>query len=123
MEGPMEDPYVNEVALVGRLADRPVRRELPSGGSVLAWRLIIDRPRRDGGRRVVDTIPCARFGGPSAGPAAEQWRAGDLVEVHGALRRRFWRGGESGRFEVEVHAAELLAVAAPAVPAVSPGAR
>lgn len=87
----------NEVRLLGRWA-AAVTRALPSGDEVVTARLVV--PRADCG---VDTIDCAL------------WRAdlrrralrvplGSVVEVHGSLRRRFWRTptGPASRYEVEV---------------------
>ena len=101
----MEDyPYVNDVSLVGRLADHPTVKTLPSGDLIMVWRLIVDRPpeERRTPRRVVDTINCVTFAGEVIGRAGE-WRPGDLLELRGALRRRFWAGGS--RCEVDVHRA------------------
>lgn len=102
--------HANEVRLVGRLAAAPVRRQLPSGDELVSFRLVVDRPgprpadRRSGGTRAptVDTVDCAAWRGDvqrvlgRAGP-------GDVLEVHGALRRRFWRStsGPASRSEVE----------------------
>ena len=46
----------------------------------------------------------ARPGARAAGAASSGWVVGDEVEVDGALRRRFFRGGvgSSTRLEVEV---------------------
>jgi len=43
-----------------------------------------------------------------------KWRAGDIIEIDGALRRRFWRtpGGPVSRYEVEVRKARRLTAAA-----------
>jgi single-strand DNA-binding protein len=104
----MEDhPYVNDVSLVGRLSDRPLVKTLPSGDLIMVWRLIVDRPaaERRTPRRVVDTINCAAFDSRLFGPA-HKWQPDDLLELRGALRRRFWPGGS--RCEVVVHRAEVL---------------
>ncbi len=101
----------NDVCLVGRLSAGPQVRELPSGDSVVSWRLVVDRPppeRRlaEGARPpTVDVLDCAAWTGPTQ-RAAMQLAAGDVVEVRGALRRRFWRtgAGAQSRYEVEVRA-------------------
>jgi single-stranded DNA-binding protein len=95
-------PYVNEVSLVGRLSDTPLVKTLPSGDLIMLWRLIVDRPAAElrTPRRVVDTINCVTFDDRLFGPAHE-WRPDQLLEIHGALRRRFWPGGS--RCEVVVH--------------------
>jgi single-strand DNA-binding protein len=102
----MDDyPYVNAVSLVGRLSDTPLIKTLPSGDLIMLWRLIVDRPpaERRTPKRVVDTIDCVTFDNRLFGPARE-WRPDQLLEIRGALRRRFWPGGSS--CEVVVHRAE-----------------
>jgi single-strand DNA-binding protein len=118
----MDDyPYVNDVSLVGRLSDTPLVKTLPSGDLIMLWRLIVDRPaaERRTPRRVVDTINCVTFDRGLFG-AAHAWRPDQLLEVHGALRRRFWPGGS--RCEVVVHRAEeRLPRAAPGGEAMAEG--
>lgn len=105
----------NEVRLVGRVSAAPEERELPSGDRVVSWRLVVDRPpsRRAArpGVRVptIDTLDIAAW---AAGPrrTARSLQAGDVVEVSGALRKRFWRaaGGPASRTEVEVESVRRL---------------
>lgn len=104
----------NEVLLVGRLADVPLDRELPSGDVVTTWRLVVDRPApgpTTTGRKLptVDTLDCATFA-KGVRRVVRAWSAGDVVQVEGALRRRFWRSGAgaSSRCEVEVGRAKRL---------------
>jgi single-strand DNA-binding protein len=86
---------------------------LPSGDELTVWRLVVDRQvdksgaGKSGARSPsVDTIDCVAHR-PNIQRLAERWSAGDALEVHGALRRRFWRGGggTASRCEVEVTAA------------------
>ena len=99
----------NEVLLVGRVSGVPEARELPSGDCLVSFRLVVDRPagaRRppDGVRATtVDTLDCTAWT-PGLRRSAQGLAAGDVVEVTGALRRRFWRaaGGAASRTEVEV---------------------
>lgn len=104
--------HENTVHLVGRLAAVPEVREMPSGDEAVVWRLVVDRAQ-PGTRGRVDTLACIAW---AAGPrrAALRWRAGDIVEVDGALRRRFWRTptGAVSRYEVEVLQARRVAPAA-----------
>jgi single-strand DNA-binding protein len=103
-----EPEHRNEVHLVGRLAGDPVSRELPSGDVVVAFRLVVDRPpqpqARVAGRRLpsVDTLECAAWR-RGVQRSLAGCRPGDVLEVTGALRRRFWRspGGPASRSEVE----------------------
>jgi single-strand DNA-binding protein len=104
--GPVEAD-VNEVLLTGRVSGVPEERELPSGDRVVQLRLVVRRApgrgRTGASRAVVDTIDLSCWTRPLQRKAL-RLGAGDLVTVHGALRRRFWRspGGPSSRYEVEV---------------------
>jgi single-strand DNA-binding protein len=107
---PPAEPPVNEVHLVGRLAAPPESRELPSGDVLLSFRLVVGRGPR-GARRgasartpTVDTLDCAVWRADLQRRAA-RLDEGDVLEVHGSLRRRFWRSGAgtpASRSEVEV---------------------
>jgi single-strand DNA-binding protein len=95
--------HVNEVHLVGRLAGEPRRRELPSGDVLVSFRVVVSRaPARRGGP-TVDTLDCAAWRA-DVQRSVERAAEGDLVELHGSLRRRFWRvgAGAASRSEVEV---------------------
>ena len=98
--------HCNEVRLVGRLAADPVRRELPSGDVLVQFRVIVDRGPglRAAGRRTptVDALDCTAWR-KDVQRSLGSYAAGDVVEVTGALRRRFWRspGGPASRSEVE----------------------
>jgi single-strand DNA-binding protein len=100
----------NDVHLVGRLTTVPYERELPSGDTVVTWRVTIAREDDDGRRDVIDcTAWTARLQRTVA-----SWAKGDMVEVEGALRRRFWRapGGALGSaYEVEARRARRVATA------------
>ena len=106
--------HSNEVHLVGRLAAEPVERELPSGDLVVTFRMVVvrDRTNRRSAARsaTVDTIDCAAWT-KAAQRSVRAWEPGDVVEVRGALRRRFWRSpqGASSRSEVEVSSARRAA--------------
>ena len=111
--------HANEVRLVGRLALQPVHRELPSGDALVSFRLVVERDAA--------AVRAARAGGASRSPTVDTlecsaWRRdvqrtlartgpGDVLEVHGALRRRFWRtgAGAASRSEVEVVRVKRLA--------------
>lgn len=109
----------NEVRLRGRIAACPEQRELPSGDMLTIWRLIVARPpsRRptpEGVRPVtVDTFDCVAWTA-ALRRTARTFAPGDVVQVEGALRRRFWQagGGAVSRVEVEVAAVRRLARAA-----------
>ena len=95
----------NEVVVCGRLGADPLPKQLPSGDEIMTWRLVVDRLPVDGTRKV-DVIDCTTFAARVRRQALV-WTEGDLIEVTGALRRRFWRsaGGLQSRCEVEVSSA------------------
>jgi single-strand DNA-binding protein len=105
---------LNQVHMIGRVSAAPTVRSLPSGDELMSWRLIVERVASlalpDGRRSpIVDTIDCvARERGIQR--LASRWASGDVVEVQGSLRRRFWRGahGVTSRCEVEVSEARRL---------------
>ena len=98
----------NEVVLVGRITSPATERVLPSGDMITSWRITIDR---DGdGRDVVDcTAWSARLQRSSL-----TWQKGDVVEISGAIRRRFWRAGAGlgSATEVEVQSAKRVSATA-----------
>ena len=103
--------------LVGRLAAAAEERTLPSGEVLVVWRLVVDRPLTtvpEGVRaQTVDTLECVGRK-PAVRRAALTWQAGDVLDVEGALRRRFWRAphGVASRYEVEVGKVRRVARAA-----------
>lgn len=108
-EPPVMEEAVNEVRLVGRLSQDPELRTLPSGDPLWTFRVVV--PRRDAGpsRAAVDALDCSVWSGRVRRTVAT-WRAGDVVEVTGAVRRRFFRAGEgaASRVEIEVSAARVI---------------
>ncbi|MEZ0071234.1 single-stranded DNA-binding protein [Planotetraspora sp. GP83] len=97
--------HLNQVSLVGRLSMEPADRELPSGSLLTQWRLAVRRPPDHPGCQRSDAIECATFD-DEVRDMVTGWRIDDVVEVEGALRRRWWRGGS--RYEVEVRTARRL---------------
>jgi single-strand DNA-binding protein len=98
----------NEVILVGRLAGGAEKKAMPSGSTLTIWRVIVRRPaRRRGGH--VDTIKCVTFDA-EVSAVVTRWSPGDVVEVVGALRRRFFGKGDgkSNSYEVEARTVRLL---------------
>jgi single-strand DNA-binding protein len=104
---------VNEVRLVGRISAGPEERVLPSGDVLWTFRLVVPRPPERATRQGVDALECAVWGGRVRRSVAG-WGRGDVVEVTGAMRRRFFRtaGGPASRVEVEVAAGRLIRRAA-----------
>lgn len=115
--GTAPDPAAprNEVLLVGRVSGPPDERELPSGDVLVHWRVVVERAP---GRRpppgvrpaTVDTVDCVAWTAPLR-RAAGALLPDDVVEVRGALRRRFWRAGAGAvsRYEVEATAVRRVA--------------
>ena len=102
----------NEVVLVGRLSGPPMARELPSGDVVTSFRVVVRRPenaRRGPNSPVVDALECAAWRG-DVRRVVRSWASGDLVQVAGSLRRRFWRSasGAASTWEVEVAKARRM---------------
>ena len=102
-------PPTNEVRLVGRLSRSPEERVLPSGDTLWTFRVVVDRPRGGPSRQTVDALECAAWS-PRARRSVGRWAEGDVVEVSGALRRRFFRtvAGAVSRVEVEMTAGRLI---------------
>ena len=114
----------NEVVLVGRLPAPPQERELPSGDVLVVWRLVVDRPPgrvvREGVRTpTVDTLDCVAWTAPQR-RSALALRPDDVVEVRGALRRRFWRSGSGAGSRCEVEASSVRRVSRRAAPPAAP---
>jgi single-strand DNA-binding protein len=104
---------VNEVVLRGRLAAAADQRVLPSGDSMVTFRVVVDRPPRasaSASSARVDTLDCAAFKA-DVRRRCLRWEPGDVLEVRGSLRRRFFRtgAGAASRYEVEVVAASRVA--------------
>jgi single-strand DNA-binding protein len=105
--------HCNEVHVVGRVAAEPATRVLPSGDVVVSWRLVVDRPPADrmSSRKSVDVLDCSAW---KAGVrrSVTAWNPGDIVEIDGVLRRRFFRGaggGPASRYDVEARSVRRLA--------------
>ena len=92
---------VNEVRLIGRVSRAPGAKELPSGDIVVQLRVVVARPPSER-KTQVDTIDVSCWTAGARRSALRQ-HEGDVVEVSGALRRRFYRVGAAtqSRYEVE----------------------
>jgi single-strand DNA-binding protein len=101
---------VNEVTLIGRLSQPAEEQVLPSGDELWRFRVIVGRTGAAAARASVDALDCVVWAKRPARSVAT-WRAGDVVEVRGSLRRRFFApagGGRVSRCEVEVASARLI---------------
>jgi len=109
-----ETTHVNEVRLVGRLSADPAQLTMPSGDTLWTFRLVVERTGA-GERRgqQLDTLDCAVWGG-RAKRSVPTWSVGDLVEVTGAIRRRFYAAGSAkvSRYQVEVAGGRVIRRAA-----------
>lgn len=103
----------NEVVLEGRLSKPPEEKVLPSGDAMWMIRVVVPRP--EGARRGVDWVDCCVWSGRLRRSVAG-WGEGDVVEVRGALRRRFFRsdGAPVTRLEVEATGGRLIRRSDPA---------
>jgi len=106
---------VNEVRLVGRISASPEERVLPSGDVLWTFRLVVPRPpARAGARAGVDALDCSVWRG-RVRRSLPGWAEGDVVEVTGSVRRRFFKvasGAAASRFEIDVDAGRLIRRAA-----------
>jgi len=104
----------NEVRLVGRVSGQPEERVLPSGDRLMTFRVVVarDQPR---GRQTVDALECVAWSARSR-RSVSRWADGDVVELSGSLRRRFYRAGAAtvSRVEVETSRARIIRRAATA---------
>jgi single-strand DNA-binding protein len=100
---------VNVVRLVGRVSATPEEVELPSGDVLCSFRVVVGRPEGHQSRQRVDALECTAWL-PRVRRSAMGWQPGDVVEVEGAIRRRFFRAGGSAasRVEVEVSSGRLV---------------
>ncbi len=106
----------NEVVLGGRVSGEPTVRVLPSGDELVSWRLVVGRDNRGvsaSGRQLptVDTIDCVAFKAGVRRTAA-RWAGGEVIEVRGELRRRFWRGAQGAASRCEVEVLEIKKISA-----------
>ncbi len=102
----------NTVRLRGKVTTAPEERELPSGTKIVTIRLSVPReqsPMTRSSKQTADWVDCAAWGA-NARRRVAGWRLGDIVEVDGALRRRFHRspGGTATRLEVEIIGGRLV---------------
>ena len=94
--------WENAVTLVARVTTEAEQFELPSGDTLMKFRVVVPR-HKPVTKATVDTIDCVAFK-PVVQRKAGNLAVGDVVEVTGALRRRFWKTGVgvASRMEVEV---------------------
>ncbi len=91
---------MNVVFLRGSLSSPPVRRELPSGDSLVAYEVTVRPPAGP-----AESVPVAWFGAPAS---AEGFTTGAEVLVTGRVRRRFFRAGGTTASRTEVLAETVV---------------
>ncbi len=102
---------VNEVYLVGRVTSLAIEKELPSGDKVVEFRVVIGRvkstsstrsPKSRTVKKEVDSLDIAAWSSKTR-KAALSLKVDTWVEIHGAVRRRFWQApsGLASRWQVE----------------------
>lgn len=96
----------NAVSLAGRVSTGAEVKELPSGTTIVTFRLAM--PRQADSRATAgagsDWVDCVAWSSRARRTVAG-WVQGDVVAVEGRLRRRFFRSPETPvrtRLEVEV---------------------
>lgn len=105
---------LNLVSLRGRVSSEPAARELPSGTSIVTFRVTVARAKTHmtgGSKQTSDWVDCVAWA-PRPRRTVASWRTGDTVELEGSLRRRFFRsegGVPTSRVEVEVLTARVVA--------------
>jgi single-strand DNA-binding protein len=84
----------NEVYLVGEVSSTPEERTLSDGRGAVTFRLEVRTDSSAGGNR--DSLDIT-LTSPRARKAALAWAVGDLVEVQGVVRRKFYKVGAASK--------------------------
>jgi single-strand DNA-binding protein len=91
----------NDVVLRGRMSAPAEVRTLPSGDTLVTFRLVVRRPEPRSRGQSVDVLSCVTYDKGLQRRAAA-WQPGDVIEVEGAMQRRFWRTGSGTASVCEV---------------------
>ena len=91
---------MNIVLLSGRLSRPPESRTLPSGVSLVAYDVTVDRPDEP-----AETVPVVWFDAPAT---AVELVVDEQVVVLGRVRRRFFRAGGTTQSRTEVVAEAVV---------------
>ncbi|MEY4312454.1 MAG: hypothetical protein RLZZ571_1224 [Actinomycetota bacterium] len=100
--------WQNKFLLTGRVSSTGEEVELPSGDKLTKFRVVVPRDKPVT-KTTIDTIDCVAF---KAGVQSKIMKldTDDVVEIEGALRRRFWQTGSGSASRVEVEVATLKSV-------------
>jgi single-strand DNA-binding protein len=92
------DYSLNDLLLRGRVSAKASQKELPSGDTVVEFRLIITRDKGKG----VDTLDIGAWNA-KARRSALSLKPDEWIEVSGSIHRRFFTGasGIASRWQVE----------------------
>jgi single-strand DNA-binding protein len=116
----MPIPHRNDVVVVGELTPPVEARERADGAQVLSFRVAVRSPTagnvRDPASREPnpssrrDILDCVVSSG-ALRRRLESYRPGDVLELAGSLRHRFWNtaGRVQSRYEIEVDTLKRLA--------------
>ena len=105
--------WVNSVLLVGKVSSAAEELELPSGETLVRFRVVIPREltsKQSASRATVDTIDCVTFKS-SVQRKVHTLEVGNIVELEGQIRRRFWKAGAGVASRVEVEVSTIKRVA------------
>jgi single-strand DNA-binding protein len=99
----------NEVFLLGRVSSAPVEKILPSGDTVVEFRIVVTRSQPRSTKKEIDTLDIAAWSARTRASALKL-RPDTWVEIDGAVRRRFWQAptGLASRWQVEASAIRRL---------------
>ena len=97
--------WENSVALTARVTAEAEQVDLPSGDSLMRFRVVVPRYKPTT-KATVDTIDCVSFK-PVVKRKASSLAVGDIVDIAGAIRRRFWQSGAGVASRVEVEVSSL----------------
>lgn len=105
--------WLNEIHLIGRVSGEPHTRTMPSGDELVSLRVVVPRPRKGSERQQVDVLDVSCWSARTR-RRARTLAVDDVVEISGALRRRFFRAGGGGaQSRHDVEASTLKRVPAP----------
>ena len=97
--------WTNAVHLVGRVTSVAEDIELPSETILTRFRIVVPRAKPTT-KTTVDTIDLIAMKS-GVQRKARSLAVGDIVEVEGEIRRRFWKAGVSVASRVEIEISSL----------------
>lgn len=109
-QGEAGPEWVNEVRLVGRISAAPTEVVMPSGDIMVKFRVVVPRTATRNTRASVDALECIAWLA-RVRRSVSSWVEGDIVEVSGSMKRRFYRQGAIAASRVEVEVLRVSRVA------------